>query len=144
MKLPIYLQPLLVSDYSELIKLWNTSDLIEAQQTVTPEALKKFLHRNSTNSFAAYSGSQLIGYVLAGHDGWQGYLHHLAIKPNFRECGIGVLLVNAAVGALKRENISKVHILIKPDNMIARQFWTACNFKFQDGLLNYSLIQSDS
>lgn len=139
MRLPIYLHPLHVSDYPKLIKLWESNEWIEVRQTDTPEALARFLTRNPSCNFAAYAGTRLVGAVLAGHDGWRGYLYHLAVKPDYRERGIGARLVNAAVGAITREGIPKVHCLVRRNNLIAQQFWEACGFKLRDELYDYSL-----
>jgi ribosomal protein S18 acetylase RimI-like enzyme len=139
MRLPIYLHPLHESDYPKLIKLWTAAGGIDVRQTDTPEALAKFLSRNPTCNFAAYAGTRLIGAVLAGHDGWRGYLYHMAVKPDYRERGIGAQLVNAAVGAIKREGVAKVHCLVKRNNLIAQQFWEACGFELRDELFDYSL-----
>jgi len=139
MRLPTYLHPLNESDYPKLIKLWESSQWIEVRQTDTPEALAKFLYRNPTCNFAAYAGTRLVGAVLAGHDGWRGYLYHLAVKPDYRERGIGALLVNAAVSAIKREGIPKVHCLVKRNNLIAQQFWEACGFELRDELYDFSV-----
>lgn len=38
-------------------------------------------------------------------------------------------LVNAAVSAIKSEDIQKIHCLVKRDNLIAQQFWEACSFE---------------
>lgn len=139
MKLPIHLQPIHESDYPKLIKLWEAAGCIDIRQTDTPEALATFLHRNPTCNYAAYAGTRLIGALLAGHDGWRGYLYHMAVKPDYRERGIGARLVNAAVSAIKREDIQKVHCLVKRDNLIAQQFWEACSFELREELFDYSL-----
>jgi N-acetylglutamate synthase len=139
MRLPIYLHPLHESDYPKLIKLWETAGRIDIRQTDTPEVLAKFLYRNPNCNFAAYAGTRLVGAVLAGHDGWRGHLYHMAVKPDYRGRGVGAQLVSAAVGAIKREGIQKVHCLVKRDNLIAQQFWEACGFELRDELHDYSL-----
>jgi ribosomal protein S18 acetylase RimI-like enzyme len=138
-RLPIYLHPLHEDDYPKLLKLWIAAGCIDVRQTDTREALARFLYRNPTCNFAAYAGSRLVGAVLAGHDGWRGHLYHMAVKPDYRERGIGAQLVNAAVGAIKREGIPRVHCLVKRDNLIAQQFWEACSFKLRDEFYDYSL-----
>lgn len=138
MKRPIYLHPLHKDDYSKLLTLWNAVGCIDVRQTDTPEALERFLNRNPTCNFAAYAGTRLVGAVLAGHDGWRGHLYHMAVKPDYRGKGIGAQLVSAAVGAIKRDGIPKVHCLVKRDNLIAQQFWEACRFELREELFDYS------
>lgn len=138
MRPPVYLHPLHEDDYQKLLKLWASAGWIDVRQTDTPEALAKFLARNPSCNFAAYAGTRLVGAVLAGHDGWRGYLYHMAVKPDYRGRGIGAQLVRAAVGSIKKEAIPKVHCLVKRDNMAAQQFWESCGFKLRDELLDYS------
>ena len=134
MRQPIVLDSIRETDYPKLIKLWGAAGNIEVRQTDTPEVLARFLYRNPTCSYAAYAGTRLIGAILAGHDGWRGHLYHMAVKPDYRERGIGTRLVNAAVSAIKSEDIQKIHCLVKRDNLIAQQFWDACSFELREEL----------
>lgn len=139
MRQPIVLDTIRETDYPKLIKLWEAAGNIEVRQTDTPEVLARFLDRNPTCSYAAYAGTRLIGAILAGHDGWRGHLYHMAVKPDYRERGVGTRLVNAAVSAIKSEDIQKIHCLVKRDNLIAQQFWEACSFDQREDLFDYAL-----
>lgn len=139
MRQPIVLDTIRETDYPKLIKLWETAGNIEVRQTDTPEVLARFLDRNPSCSYAAYAGTRLIGAILAGHDGWRGHLYHMAVKPDYRERGVGTRLVNAAVSAIKSEDIQKIHCLVKRDNLIAQQFWEACSFDQREDLFDYAL-----
>ncbi|MDO9365948.1 MAG: GNAT family N-acetyltransferase [Methylotenera sp.] len=139
MRQPIVLDSIHEGDYPKLIKLWEAAGNIDVQQTDTPEVLARFLYRNPTCSYAAYAGTRLIGAILAGHDGWRGHLYHMAVKPDYRERGIGTRLVSAAVRAIKSEDVQKIHCLVKRDNVISQQFWEACSFEQREDLLDYSL-----
>lgn len=138
----IYYKPLDENDHPKLLKLWAMAGYIDARETDTPEALARFLYRNPTCNFAAWAGTRLVGAVLAGHDGWRGYLYHMAVKPHYRARGIGAQLVKAAVEAITREGIPKVHCLVRRDNIIAQQFWEACGFEMRGELLDYSSRQA--
>ncbi len=139
MRQPIVLDSIRETDFPKLIKLWEAAGNIDVRQTDTPEVLARFLYRNPTCSYAAYAGTRLIGAILAGHDGWRGHLYHMAVKPDYRERGVGTRLVNAAVSAIKSEDIQKIHCLVKRDNLIAQQFWEACSFEQREELFDYSL-----
>jgi ribosomal protein S18 acetylase RimI-like enzyme len=139
MRQAIVLDTIRETDYPKLIKLWEAAGNIEVRQTDTPEVLARFLDRNPTCSYAAYAGTRLIGAILAGHDGWRGHLYHMAVKPDYRERGVGTRLVNAAVSAIKSEDIQKIHCLVKRDNLIAQQFWEACSFDQREDLFDYAL-----
>ena len=139
MRQAIFLDSIRDADYPKLIKLWEAAGNIDVRQTDTPEVLARFLHRNPGCSYAAYAGTRLIGAILAGHDGWRGHLYHMAVKPDYRERSIGTRLVNAAVSAIKSEDVQKIHCLVKRDNLIAQQFWEACSFEQREDLFDYAL-----
>ena len=139
MRQAIVLDSINEADYPKLIKLWQAAGNIDVRQTDTPDVLARFLHRNPSCSYAAYAGTRLIGAILAGHDGWRGHLYHMAVKPDYRERGIGTRLVNAAVSAIKSEDVQKIHCLVKRDNLIAQQFWEACSFEQREELFDYTL-----
>ncbi len=132
------LRPLEVSDYSALVVLWTSAGWIDVRQTDTPEALTQFLDRNPSCNFGVYDGDHLVGAVLAGHDGWRGYLYHMAVAPEYWGMGIGRQLVQAATAAIMQDGIPKVHCLVKRDNIAAQQFWESCGFAQRAELLDYS------
>lgn len=132
------LHPLDGDDYPALVRLWTSTGWIDVRQTDTPEALAKFLQRNPSCNFGVFESDQLVGAVLAGHDGWRGYLYHMAVVPEFWGLGIGKQLVLAATEAIMREGIPKIHCLVKRDNFDAQRFWESCGFVLRDELLDYS------
>lgn len=139
MNLSIDLRLIQDHDYPKLIQLWKSAGCIEVRQTETPAMLVNFLKRNSGCNYAAYAENQLVGAVLAGHDGWRGYLYHMAIHPDYRQQGLGTKIVNAAVEAIQRSGITHIHCLVKRDNIIAQQFWEKCGFDARDELLDFTL-----
>lgn len=139
MSLSIQYQLLTTSDYPKLVELWNSAECIDIRPHETADALKIFLQKNPTSNYGAYFGEDLIGAVLAGHDGWRGYLYHMAVKADYRKRGIGAKLTAFSVNALKKEGISRVHCLVKQDNAVAQTFWQACGFSYRNELSDYSL-----
>lgn len=135
---PACLRPLQPGDHAALIALWQAAGWIDVRQTDTPVALARFLDRNPGCSFGAFYAERLEGAVLAGHDGWRGYLYHMAVAPAARGQGVGRQLVGAAIGALNAQGVPRVHCLVKQENHVARQFWLACGFRLRDELVDFS------
>lgn len=139
MRLPVTLQPLSADDFPKLMKLWKAAEAVVIREADDEATFRRFLQRNPETNFAAYAGTRMVGSVLAGQDGWRGYLYHMAVKPDYREKGIASQLVNVAVDKLRQQGISKVHCLVKKDNLVGQQFWEACSFQLRDELLDYSI-----
>src|SRR5213076_337534 len=89
-----------------------------------PAALARYLDRNPGCSFTAKTlDGELVGVGLAGHDGRRGYLHHVAVAPDLQRHGIGRILVEKCLAALKAEGIDKVNLWVKADNADGLKFW---------------------
>jgi ribosomal protein S18 acetylase RimI-like enzyme len=89
----------------------------------SPEQLERYLLRNPGLSQAALLGEELVGAVLAGHDGRRGLLYHLAVQPSAQGSGVGRRLVDLCLEGLKAAGITRVLILVLQDNEAGRSFW---------------------
>jgi putative acetyltransferase len=74
-------------------------------------------------SFVAVGDGGIVGAVLAGHDGRRGYIHHLAVHPDWRRHGIGRRLIDRCLGALRDAGINKCHTFVFRDNPGGIAFW---------------------
>jgi ribosomal protein S18 acetylase RimI-like enzyme len=99
------------------------------------ENIRLYLVRNPGLSLIAEHGDELAGVILAGHDGRRGYLHHLAVSPDYRRQGIGRLLVNTCMEKLKKdEGILKCHIMLFNHNLSGLKFWESIGWEFRNDI----------
>lgn len=125
---------MLPSDYDALIKLWTSSPDIGVNPDDSKEYITKFLVRNPNTNFVAIENNEIVGNVMAGHDGYRGYIHHTCVSEEFRGKGIGTALVKAAVDAVKAEGINKVFLVVFKTNEKGNAFWEKQGFKIRDDL----------
>lgn len=137
--LPILLRPMRTDDHAALMMLWEEADGVLLRETDTPEAFARFLARNPDTSFIAIAGLAVVGSIMAGHDGWRGYLYHVAVRHEWRRQGVGTQLVDAAVAAVRQHHVPKIHCLVKRDNIAAHRFWHARGFLQREDVLDYAL-----
>jgi ribosomal protein S18 acetylase RimI-like enzyme len=109
--------------YKTVIELWKRSEGIGLSSADSKERIKYYLDRNPGSSFTAWDGGRLVGAVLCGHDGRRGYLHHLAVDPEYRKHGIGRKLSDACMAALGKQGIDKAHIFVYGSNQEGLTFW---------------------
>lgn len=43
-----------------------------------------YIKRNPNTSFVAVDYERVIGAIMAGHDGYRGFIHHTAVEQSFR------------------------------------------------------------
>jgi N-acetylglutamate synthase len=112
---------LLAVDYVAAMALWNRTPGV---RTTESEAMfNRFLERNPEFSAAAWSGEQLVGAVMCGHDSRRGYLYHLAVEEAFRRRGIAQALVNSCLDRLRTIGIEKCSAFLFTHNATGRDFW---------------------
>ena len=125
----ITLSPMMACDLETVLGLWAQTDGVGLNESDTPVLLRAFLDRNPGLSLTTRDGARLVGAVLCGHDGRRGYLHHLAVLPEYRNRGLGRQMVEACLTALGTLGILKCNIFLYADNEPGEQFWSHCGWK---------------
>lgn len=113
-----------ISDYEQVLELWKASEGIGLSSADARERISEYLERNPGMSFVACDGGErVVGAVLCGHDGRRGYLHHMAVAPEYRRRGIGAQLTERSLAALRNHGIERCHLFVHDDNDGALKFW---------------------
>lgn len=126
--------PFNYEDYEEVYALWEEVFPDANNAEYSREVVKRFLERNPGTSFVARTDNKIIGAVLAGYDGWRGYIYHLGIRKDYRRKGVGDALLTRAEGALAGAGIEKVHLFVLKDNAPAKAFYGKHRYQMRDTL----------
>ena len=133
-----------ISDYDRVIALWQQCDGVSLRDADSLEGIGRYLERNPGLSFVAESDDEIIGTIMAGHDGKRGYIQHLAVNDSLRQQGIGSRLVEVCLQALKDEGIVKSHVHVLHNNELGREFWLRRDWFRREEIVMYSFINSDN
>lgn len=121
------------SDYDGVYELWMKTPGMGINSTDdSREGIEKYIKRNPTISFVAVAYGNIVGAILAGHDGRRGFIQHIAVLPEFRKQGIASVLVERAMNALEEEGIHKVALLAFKKNELGNSFWDKMEFKVRE------------
>ncbi len=112
-----------IADYDEVQLLWRQTEGICVREADSRGQIERYLLRNPGLCSVVLVNDQVIGTILAGHDGRRGYLHHLAVMHKHRRLGMGKRLVDRAISALRVQAIQKCHIFVLQENQDARIYW---------------------
>ena len=121
--------PFLIEAYDEVMTLWRQCEGVGLSDADSRENIRSYLERNPGMSFVALTEGRIIGAVLAGHDGRRGYIHHLAVHPEWRRLGLGRELVDRSLQTLKGIGIHKCHLFIFNDNTGGIDFWKSVGWQ---------------
>ena len=125
-------------DYDEVYAMWQTTSKRALSNADSREQIERYLDRNAGMSQVAVADGKIVGTVLAGHDGRRGFIHHMAVMPQYRRKGIGHSLANTAIEKIKAEDIDKTHIFCYQNNETGQNFWKDFGFKKRDDVFVYS------
>jgi len=118
-----------ISDYNNMYILWLNTPGMGLNDVDDSEAgIKKYILRNPSTCFVAERAGEIVGTVMSGHDGRRGLIYHMAVKESERGQGVGSLLYEHAIEALKNEDIAKVYMMIYKNNDIGNAFWEKRGF----------------
>ena len=123
-----------MTDYDEVFSLWQRTDNIGLSEGDSRENIEAYLVRNPGMSLIARRQDEIVGAILAGHDGRRGYLHHLAVSTALRKQGLGRKLVDKCLSRLQSQGIQKCHILLLQQNTAGQEFWTRAGWALRTDL----------
>lgn len=125
-----------IDDYDSVYALWlscpgmGLNNLDDSR-----EGVAKYLARNPYTCFVAVERGNIIGAILAGHDGRRGYISHTAVSPTHRRQGIGKQMVETALNALKSQGINKVNLVVFAHNDKGNASWEKMGFTQRPDLI---------
>ena len=123
------IRKMLLEDYDEVYALWlSCAGMGLNNIDDSREGIERYLTRNPKTCFVAVEQDCIVGAILTGHDGRRGYISHTAVSPAWRRKGVGKQLVEAALNALKGQNITKVNLVVFARNEDGNAFWEALGF----------------
>ncbi|MDD3243512.1 MAG: GNAT family N-acetyltransferase [Eubacteriales bacterium] len=124
-----------MNDYDGVYALWQgTAGMGLRGADDSREGIARYLLRNPGTSFVAVEQERIVGAILCGHDGRRGMIYHTAVAGDWRGCGIGGALVDAALAALRAQGIRKVALVAFAHNEAGNAFWQARGFRLRKDL----------
>lgn len=128
----IQIRAMQISDYERALDLWQHTAGMGLSSADEPREIALFLQRNQGLCFVALEGDHLVGTILCGEDGRRGYLYHLAVQRDCQNKGIGKMLVEKSLHALKQKGIQKCHLFVIADNASGIAFWEHLGWEMRD------------
>lgn len=111
------IRKLTISDYPELVKLWNRAKLpIKPKGRDSRLHIAKEMKQNPDFFIGAFDGNLMIGAIIASHDGRKGWLNRIAVEPDYRRQGVAQTLTRAGERVLHRHGIQIIGLLIHEYN----------------------------
>ena len=124
-------------DFRQIIDLWNSLDrhIGLADQEEHLQALHEF---SSDLFLVAEAGSEIIGTLIAGWDGWRAQMARLATLADERRSGVARLLVEEGERRLRALGANRIYALVDRRSTPAGLFWAAMDYGANENVIQYS------
>ena len=126
------IRPYLASDQDDVVALWRSTF---AGDPPWNEPLDVIARKRSVQSDLFLVGSlrdRVVGTVLAGFDGVRGWVHHLAVLPEFRRRGFASLLMDRAEAGLLELGCPKLNLQVRRSNAEVVAFYESRGHRVED------------
>ena len=125
-----------INDYEKVYQLWlSCAGMGLNNLDDSRDGIARYLGRNPGTCFVAEESDEIIGVIIAGHDGRRGFIYHTAVDPDHRNQGIATKLVEAAMDALKAAGINKAALVVFARNDVGNAFWEKAGFTAREDLV---------
>lgn len=115
--------------------MWQRAELpTRPQGRDEPTRLVRVIDAGIENFFGIHDEDELIGVILATHDGRKGWLNRLAIDPRHRRRGLAISLMQHAENYLRGEGIKIIGALIEDWNEESLALFVKCGYILHDDI----------
>ncbi|MBQ9936435.1 MAG: GNAT family N-acetyltransferase [Lachnospiraceae bacterium] len=124
-----------IEDYQAVYSLWlSCAGMGLNNLDDSRDGIDRFLKRNPDTCFVAVE-DEIVGVIIAGHDGRRGYIYHTAVSPRCRKQGIASKLVAKVEEAMKEIGINKLVLVVFDKNEAGNGFWQEQGFTVREDLV---------
>ena len=127
-----------IDDYDEVYEMWQITTKRALSKADERDQMERYLKHNAGMSQVAVVDGKIVGTVLAGHDGRRGFIHHMAVLPEFRRKKIGHALAQTAIQKIREQSIDKTHIFCYQNNETGQSFWRDFGVEKREDVFVYS------
>ncbi|KKL20862.1 hypothetical protein LCGC14_2451210 [marine sediment metagenome] len=128
-----------IESYNQVLELWKKAG-INVSSSDSKEELEKMLKRNPNLFLIGKKNQKIIAVVIGAFDGRRGYVHHLAIDPDFQKKGYGRMMMEKIHNIFLHMGVHKVHLFIEINNKEVVNFYESMGWEKRDDLIIMSFI----
>ncbi|MFX1314075.1 MAG: GNAT family N-acetyltransferase [Promethearchaeota archaeon] len=125
--------------YEDIIRLWKKAG-INVSSSDTREELNRMLQRNPNLFLIGEFRNKIISVVMGGFDGRRGYVHHLAIDPDYQKKGYGKMIMDELIERFRKKGVHKIHLFIQKNNQEVVSFYQHLGWEIREDLIMMSHI----
>ena len=113
----------------QVIALWKDVFGYEADHNEPQLVIDKKLEFGDGLFYIALDNKAVVGTIMAGYDGYRGWIYSIAISPNYQKKGIGSSLLAFAEQKLSELGCMKINLQIMEGNEVVENFYLSNGYQ---------------
>ncbi|MEJ2248376.1 MAG: GNAT family N-acetyltransferase [Candidatus Lokiarchaeota archaeon] len=128
-----------MEDYSVVLKIWKETS-ITITSSESKEEVERMLLRNPNLCLIGKLEDKIIAVVFGGFDGRRGYVHHLAVIPEYQGKGYGRKIMEELVKRFRDMKVHKLHLFVEKRNQDVINFYENLGWEVRNDLEMMSFV----
>ena len=119
----LHIRPYREADRSQIVALWRLVFAGDPPWNEPDDVIDRKRSVQADLFHVGVLGDRVVGTALAGFDGVRGWIHHLAVAPEFRRRGIASLLMDRVEESLLDMGCPKLNLQVRRSNAAVLAFY---------------------
>jgi len=125
------IRPFQSADEERVIDIWRACKLVVPWNEPSKDIGCKTAFQPDL-FFVVLENKNVIGTVMAGYEGHRGWIHYLAVDPEFQGRGVGRLLMEHAEQRLKAMGCPKINLQVRTGNRAVIAFYRKLGYQVDE------------
>ena len=125
-------RPFLENDQPSVVALWAEAFADDPPRNEPRAVIDRKLRVQRELFLVGEFQGDIVGTVIAGFDGYRGWVYHLAVHPRFRRRGFGRELMREAEARLKVLGCPKLNLQVRSSNAEVIAFYERLGYSIED------------
>jgi ribosomal protein S18 acetylase RimI-like enzyme len=119
-------------DEPVVVALWRAAFPGDPAWNEPATVIRRKLSVQADLFFVGVIDGKIVAAVMAGFDGFRGWIYHLAVDPAHQRKGCGGAMMREAEARLRRLGCTKVNLQVRRSNQEVVAFYEAIGFGVED------------
>jgi len=125
--------------YHKVVELWKKAG-IGVGSSDTKGEIAGVLNRNPDLFLIGKEDGKIVAVVIGAFDGRRGYVHHLAVDPDYQKKGYGKKIMDELIEQFRKKKVHKIHLFIEKINPEVVNFYRNLGWNVRDDLIMMSYV----
>jgi ribosomal-protein-alanine N-acetyltransferase len=128
----LQIRPYTQGDETQVVRLWEAVFPDNPPWNVPAEDIRRKLAVQRSLFLIGERGGEIVGTVMAGFDGHRGWIHRMAVLPEYHRRGFARALMMEAERRLRSIGCTKVNLQVRSSNTGVVAFYERIGYAVED------------